>query len=83
MNTTNEQFRINSLRKLAAEAADRAADARTIANALGDAFATCKGDEFAVRAAGLKYRQAEQVAGELERKSYDATVRAFYAARLS
>jgi hypothetical protein len=78
--TTNEQFRINSLRNLATEAADRAADARTIANALGDAYVTCKGDDAAVRAAGLKYHQAQQTAVELERKCYDATVRAFYAA---
>jgi hypothetical protein len=79
--TTNDQFRINSLKKLATEAASRAADARSIANALGDAYVTCKGDDAAVRSAGLKYHQAEQTAIELERLSYDATVRAFYAER--
>ena len=79
--TTNEQFRINSLKKLAAEAVSRASDARSIANALGDAYCTFKGDDEGLRASRLKYHLAEASAIELERLAYDATVRAFYAER--
>lgn len=79
--TTNEQFRINSLKKLAEEAVSRASDARTIANGLGDAFCTFKGDEEGIRAARMKYHLAEACAIELERLAYDAQVRAFYAER--
>lgn len=79
--TTNEQFRINSLNKLRDEAVNRASDARSIANALGDAYCTFKGDEEALRAARTKYHLAEASAIELERIAYDATVRAYYAER--
>ena len=76
MKTANEQFYAKAVLARAVALTEVASDLRTTANALGDAYATCKGDVFEVRLAWAKYQNALTVAGEAEGKAYDAVVRA-------
>ena len=77
--TNNEQFRINSLWKLASEAAEKAADARWEAERHTALRCTFNGDAETYLALREKELKLCALFGEAERMAFDATRRAYYA----